>query len=434
VHGSKVGDLTLIFRVIDATYENTGIEGSGNLKDAFGREISLIEGITCRGTIPDILVSQTILDKVHLEVVKHYQEFWNQSTSQAVIASEAFNLEAETTKLEYRVLKEYIFGSKASVPAPKEVPIDQETASEQQTSWQSSPTESCPGEIVSVACSIDGSFVAFRYDRTIVIRNFRTQRTENLYSERRIVGDSPVPVVISKDGRLLASGVIESADQNTVKVWDVNTKQETSFHGHKPSIFGRIRAIVITPNGKTLISGGDDAVKVWDIQSGGEFGDFLEHSSPVKAISISNDGQTVISGEVKGVIKFWNLRMRRSTHSIQAHSLPVNSIAISPDGKVAASCSDDYSIKLWNVRNAKEVCVLGQHSAPVNSIAFSPDGKLIVSAADDCRIKIWELASKQSIAVLTGHSRAVTSVAFIPSTQTIISGSRDCTMRLWYRA
>ena len=433
VHGSKVGELTLVFRVIEATSENTGIEGSGNLKDSFGREIVLIEGLALKGIVQDVFVSQTIFDRIHLELVKHYQEFWSQTTSQSATASELFVLSSEGVKLEYKVLKEYGIGGKVSTSSPKEIPTDQGNSREQQGFWQSSPTENCPGEVISVACSSDGSLVAFRYDRTVVVRNLRTQQTDKLYSERKIFGDSPIPLIFNKDGRFLATGVIEAADQNTVKVWNVNTKQEFSFHGHKPSILGRIRAIAITPNNE-VISGGDDGIKIWDIKSGGEFGDFLEHSSPVKAIAVSKDGQTIVSGEVKGVIQFWNLRSRRSIQSIQAHSLPINSIAISPDGKLVASCSDDHSIKLWNFKTRSEVCVLGQHSAPVNSVAFSSNGELIVSGADDHRVKVWELSSQRSIGVLTGHSRPVTSVAFIASEQTIISGSRDCTMRLWNRA
>ncbi|MDJ0733923.1 MAG: hypothetical protein QNJ47_07535 [Nostocaceae cyanobacterium] len=62
IHNSKVGDLTLVFRVIEATSENTGIEGRGVLKDSFGREIYLIEGIVLQGLQPDILVTQENLE------------------------------------------------------------------------------------------------------------------------------------------------------------------------------------------------------------------------------------------------------------------------------------------------------------------------------------------------------------------------------------
>lgn len=433
VHGSKVGELTLVFRVIEATSENTEIESNGTLKDAFGREIFLIEGVVLKGIVQNVFVSQPILDKIHLELVKHYQEFWSQTTSQPATASELFTFSSEGLKLEYKALKEYGASGKILVYSQTETPIDTENSTEQQSLWQSSPTESCPSEVVSIACSSDGSLIAFRYDRTVIVRNLRTQQTDNLYSERKILGNFPVPLVFSRDGQLLATGVIEAADQNTVKVWNINTKQEFSFHGHKQFVFGRIRAIAITPNNEMVISGGDDGIKIWDIKSGEEFGDFLEHSSSVKAIAISKDGKTVISGEIKGVIKIWNLRSRRAIQSLQAHSLPINSLAISPDGRLVASCSDDYSIKLWNFKTGSEICVLGQHSAPVNSVAFSSNGKLVVSGADDHRVKVWELSSRKSIAVLAGHSSSVTSVAFIPGEQTIISGSRDCTMRRWHR-
>ena len=54
IRNSKVGDITLVFRVMEATAENTGIEGDGVLKDAFGREIYLIEGIVFEGLQPNL--------------------------------------------------------------------------------------------------------------------------------------------------------------------------------------------------------------------------------------------------------------------------------------------------------------------------------------------------------------------------------------------
>lgn len=66
IHNSKVGDITLVFRVIEATAEDTGIEGNGVLKDSFGREIYLIEGIVLTGITPDVVVNQETIEEVHI--------------------------------------------------------------------------------------------------------------------------------------------------------------------------------------------------------------------------------------------------------------------------------------------------------------------------------------------------------------------------------
>jgi len=121
VHSSRVGDLTLVFRVIEATSENTGIEGNGTLKDSFGREIHLIEGIVAKGIVPEIFVTQETLNEVHAQLIEHYKEFWSQTTSKIAVPSKQFNLE-EGVKLEYKSIKEYVLENKAIIIKEKEPP------------------------------------------------------------------------------------------------------------------------------------------------------------------------------------------------------------------------------------------------------------------------------------------------------------------------
>jgi hypothetical protein len=97
---STVGDLTLAFRVIEAKAEDieakaedTGISGNGVLKDSFGREIYLIEGIVFKGIIDDDdLVTWEDLEKYHEKyLVKKYREFWKDTAYSQVRSSESFD-------------------------------------------------------------------------------------------------------------------------------------------------------------------------------------------------------------------------------------------------------------------------------------------------------------------------------------------------------
>jgi len=48
IHGSKVGDLVLIYRVIEAQARDIDPETDGALKDSFGREIHFLEGLVIK--------------------------------------------------------------------------------------------------------------------------------------------------------------------------------------------------------------------------------------------------------------------------------------------------------------------------------------------------------------------------------------------------
>ena len=428
IHNSKVGNLTLFFRVVEATTSDIGIEGNGVLKDSFGREIYLIEGIALRELRSDIVVTQEHFEEIHQQLGECYRAFWDCTITTSAMPSEPFILETENSSivcLKYINLKEYNLDSK------QQVSTELITPREQKKSWQCLSTEEFESEISSVTFLPRGNFVAIRYGNNVVLYNLSEKQKTYYSAARQMLGGVSTPVAISSDGKLLASAMIESPDQNVVKLWDVNTKKETSFHGHRLFQFGRVLAVAFTPDSKKLVSAGnDETIYLWDIAGDFEPQKFYGHSSPVRALVTSPDGQTLASGDRQGDLKIWNLKTRQESRSIKAHSSPINSLAFSADNKTIASGSNDHSIKLWNAKTGKEICTIGQHTAQVNSVAFSPDGKILASGSDDYSIKLWGIENQQEICTLSGHTREVTSVDFNSKGQ-IASGSKDRTIKIW---
>ncbi|MDF2387685.1 hypothetical protein JMG10_39940 [Nostoc ellipsosporum NOK] len=63
-------------------------------------------------------------------------------------------------------------------------------------------------------------------------------------------------------------------------------------------------AIALTPDGKYLISGSsDNTVKVWDLQSKLEIASFLGESS-IRCCTVGPDGITIVAGEQSGHLHF----------------------------------------------------------------------------------------------------------------------------------
>jgi len=432
IRNSKVGDLTLVFRVIEATAENTGIEGTGVLKDVFGREIHLIEGIVFEGLQPDIVVTKENFKEIHKQLVEHYREFWECTTSQSAIPSEPLSVKTEKGLedcLIYKRLEAYYAGTQPQIQT------EQKKSLRNNQYWQNLDRRDYPKEVIVALYSSDNSYTVVQYERKIQSFNHHNNKADTLSLGRKLSGDCLTPIAISNHGKLIATASIENVDRNIIKIWDIRSKNIISeSEGHKLSVWGRIHALAFSPDNERLISAGDDeTIFIWDVVSGGERAKIYGHSSSIKALAISPDGNFIASGDGHGIIKIWNLIRKQEIHSIKAHLLPINCLSWSPDSNILVSCSHDHYIKLWNLKKGEENFIIGQHSEPVNSVAFSPDGQLIASGSDDKIIKLWDIQTRSSVAVLDGHTKEVTSVAFSPDGQTLLSGSKDKTVRYWRR-
>jgi tetratricopeptide (TPR) repeat protein len=92
-------------------------------------------------------------------------------------------------------------------------------------------------------------------------------------------------------------------------------------------------------------------------------------------VTFSPDGKRIVSGNIKGTIKWWDAASGKELTSVQGHTLRLNSLAFSPDGKRIISSGRDGTLKLWDAPTGAEVMILPGHDFA--SATFSPDGKTV---------------------------------------------------------
>jgi len=79
VHGSPLGDISLIFRIVQASNHHLGLEGSDLLRDQFGRPINLIEGLVVKGRASDLIITYGDLTSAHRRMEDAYRAFWDET-------------------------------------------------------------------------------------------------------------------------------------------------------------------------------------------------------------------------------------------------------------------------------------------------------------------------------------------------------------------
>ncbi len=230
-------------------------------------------------------------------------------------------------------------------------------------------------------------------------------------------------IVISPDGKTIISG----SDDKTLKIWDLNSqKLLRTLEGHTNWVY----AIAIGGDSQTIVSGSKDkTIKLWQL-AGQQTRTLTGHTSYVNSVAISPDRTKIASGSYDKTVKVWNLKTGR-VETLKGHYREVLTVAISADGKKIVSGGVDKTLIIWDVATLKAQSVLTGHNSDVNAIALSSDNQQIASVSDDRTIKLWNLNTGREIRTLTEHRADINAIDFSPNNQHIVTGSDDKTVKIW---
>jgi RNA polymerase sigma factor (sigma-70 family) len=203
-------------------------------------------------------------------------------------------------------------------------------------------------------------------------------------------GVVPYSLVFAPDGRSLAS-----SGENVIRLWDVATGEEMC-----PNLGDRNRVggIAVTPDGRTVITGGQDGtIRFRDLKTGDEKRRIERPTEPVRFLTLSADGKTLVSGGEFHPTRFWNVETGTELRQFQ---LPGTDHAgffgdLSADGKTMATAFEGNEVIFVDAGTGKSMsgqALAGPRLERLSALCFAPDGRSVASISGDW-LRFWNVAT-----------------------------------------
>lgn len=154
------------------------------------------------------------------------------------------------------------------------------------------------------------------------------------------------------------------------------------------------------------------------------------HGGPVRAIAVSVDGRTVLSGSFDTAAIRWSMATESAEQVLRFHSDAVNAVAFLGEGRMATAGADG-KIAIWTPGRLQPDQVFEGHTGPIAGLAVSPDASKLASASWDHTVRLSSLSDAGTL-VLEGHTQSVNAVAFAPDGNSLVSVGYDLTVRIWH--
>jgi WD40 repeat protein len=234
------------------------------------------------------------------------------------------------------------------------------------------------------------------------------------------------------------SKLVFSATDKAVHILDLEQKVEL-FVLKKHTL--NINKVAFSPDGGSVISGGDDfQIMIWDAQSG-EFTRKYSAAKKINDLSISSDGSSVAVALNNATVEIWDLRQGTLINTIKDAQIvePFTFIDFLPNNQLVLTGSSDGSVRVWNALGPEriwETSINSQseaptRSGPIKTIAVSKSGTKFVVMSEEGTIEVWDLSNQEVEVSQRWKYQPIERLAISPNDQLLAIQAGSVSVEIW---
>ncbi len=150
----------------------------------------------------------------------------------------------------------------------------------------------------------------------------------------------------------------------------------------------------ISPNGASLVSIREDAVQIWDLNTGKEITTLPEYTGALGNLEFSADGRFLAAIDKSSNVVVWETDTGKYFTTLEIEKPYTSDISFHPVSNLLSVARSDGQIQVWDLEH-HEITARYQteDDCSLRSIQYSPNGAQLAAIGNTCGIYIWDTAT-----------------------------------------
>ena len=244
-------------------------------------------------------------------------------------------------------------------------------------------------------------------------------------------------MAFSEDGKTFAATIDDEGKAPIIELWDA-IAWKSGLRIPYPETAGKqteIRALALSPDGKTLVTGASDkTLRWWDTTTGKEF----RREGPgwvyYNRAAFRPDGKVLMTVSHENHVRLWDVETGKQLPLTDGPGWTIAATTFTPDGRTVLSVSENL-VFAHDAATGRELWRGAGHTDTAVQVVVTPDGRTAISSGNDGRIIFRDVATGKAFRAIETPRHAVDRIAVSPDGRTLAAlggdGVNDAVVRRW---